>query len=258
MEKCLNPDCDKIHLAKDCEDTSDADKNRFHKEHFEKKKEVKSHAKSVKERKDEPPKGDALPNAEDGRYRVLLEDKVDSVALGDPGSDYSAVSSALFEKVLSAAPGAGTKTFNQPMHLEAAVNGTEDNPIKFTASKSATLSITIALPGSHLPVRTREVGFLTVDQDMGEVLLGRPFLKAIGFDLKTHFEKVGPLVDDKHLYELNKRASKISALSYRGLAYQSADDDPIKLPETVAAGIGRDSKDSIDKAFADIMRDAKE
>ena len=37
----------------------------------------------------------------------------------------------------------------------------------------------------------------------------------------------------------------------------AADDDPIELPECLAAGIGKDSKESIDKAFAQIFEDAK-
>lgn len=57
---------------------------------------------------------------------------------------------------------------------------------------------------------------------MDEVLLGRQFLKSIGFDLKNHLEVVSD--------EINKNISaKLYAASYNGMTYQSADDDLLQI-----------------------------
>lgn len=70
--------------------------------------------------------------------------------------------------------------------LGAVVKRTKENPVEFSASREMTFGITIVLLGSNLPVRLRGVKFLIVDQEMDEVILGRPFLCAIGLDLESH------------------------------------------------------------------------
>ncbi len=87
--------------------------------------------------------------------------------------------------------------------LEAAIKSTMENPVKFTSSKSVSLPIKIVPPGSNLLVRPQGVSSLVVDQAIDEGLLGRPFLKAIGFDSKSHLERVGKLFDGKHVNEFN-------------------------------------------------------
>lgn len=51
--------------------------------------------------------------------------------------------------------------------------------------------------------------------------------------------------------------AKIAKARYLGLSYLGCDGDPIPLPETVNAGIGRDSPESIDRAFKEILKTAE-
>lgn len=47
-------------------------------------------------------------------------------------------------------------------------------------------------------------------------------------------------------------------MNYQGLTYINDDDDPIELPESLTAVIGKDSKEYIDLAFEKILQEAKE
>lgn len=73
----------------------------------------------------------------------------------------------------------------------------------FNSSRSAKLNITIILPGSKLPLRVRGGEFSIIDQTMEEILLGRPFLNAIAFNLTEHLERVHEQINDKHIDEID-------------------------------------------------------
>lgn len=75
------------------------------------------------------------------------------------------------------------------------------------------------------------------DHKMDEVLLRRAFLQSLGFDSKAHFEKVGKLVSGKHVDELEFGAPKAMAASYKGPLYKETDEEPIKLPDVMSAGM---------------------
>ena len=74
---------------------------------------------------------------------------------------------------------------------------------KFFASNSVVLTATIYTPGSNMPVRVRGIEFYIVDQDMDEILLGRPFLNAIGLNLKYHLIRVHTEINGKHVDEID-------------------------------------------------------
>ncbi len=57
--------------------------------------------------------------------------------------------------------------------------------------------------------------------------------------------------------DLESSSLKYAAVRYQGLSYQRADDDPISLPLALSAGIGRDTKESIDNEFRRIEKEAK-
>ena len=92
---------------------------------------------------------------------------------------------------------------------------------------------------------------------MDEILLGRPFLNRIGFDLKDHLSRIHPLIHDKQVDQIDLDKVRLAAAKFKGLSYMSADDDPIKLPECLAAGIGRDSEEAISRAFQSCIGEAK-
>lgn len=247
---CLNPDCKERHKIRDCKFTSEERKKELLQEYY---KNRKAQVKSVKLA---DMQNTQTPSAEDGRYKVILEDVVSATALGDYGSDQCAMPNSLLKEVIQADSTVPVEILEEPLQLEAAVKGTKDNPILFSASKTATLSLTIMLPGSNIPVRIRGVKFYIVDQEMGEVLIGRPFLKAIGFNLNDHLSEVSSYVNGRDIRDISPPKVKICAARYNGLVYQGVSDDPIELSEALSAGIGTDKDEDINLAFACIVSEA--
>ena len=89
---------------------------------------------------------------------------------------------------------------------------------------------------------------------MDEILLGRPLLHSIGFNLEHHLVLVRNDIHDMHVDDLDPEQFKLSAAKYQGLSYINAEDDPIELPECLAAGIGQNTKSLIDNAFANPLQ----
>lgn len=54
---------------------------------------------------------------------------------------------------------------------------------------------------------------------MDEILLGRPLLRAIGFDLGKHLRKVGAVINGMYEKELKTETARISATQFRFLSY---------------------------------------
>ena len=77
---------------------------------------------------------------------------------------------------------------------------------------------------------------------MSELLFGRPFLHSIGFNLERHLVRVRDDIHNKHVVDLDPDQFKLAAAKYQGLPYMDAEDEPIELPECLAAGIGKDTK----------------
>ena len=261
-EKCLNPNCDKIHMLRDCEDTIPEEKQILFKKRWEQKKKNKkeNNGKLKKAKSAKKPHRDKIemcdaPKNNDGRYNIITEDIVHDVALGDYGSDLNAMPETTFKKVVSAAANVPVEFFDEPVEVVGAFKISKE---KFTSSKLATLTITLVLPGSNIRVRLRGVKFHVVDQEMDETLLSRSLVQSMGFNLNDHLERVHSLINNKHVDELDPAEIKAASLKYQGLSYDDADGDPITLPESLSAGIGKDSKEAIDNAFNLIVTHERE
>ena len=203
-------------------------------------------------------KPESTPNAERARYEIRFEDKVDAIVLGDYGSDINAVPVDTAAEVLKAEPGIKVKHLETPHSLSCAFisTGNEGKKLSFSASKSVKLNFVIALPGSNIPLRIRGFEFLIVDQPMVEVILGRPFLDKIGFNLTEHLYEVHDRINDMELDKIDTERLKMATIKYRGMSYTDVDDDPVGLPEGVSARIGEDAREDIDKALSDIVTEA--
>ena len=177
------------------------------------------------------------------------------MALGDYGSDVSAIDNRTFDRILLASPNVNVKNLDDSVRLLTAFD--DETTKSYSATRSVILSIVIHLPGSNIPVRIRGVEFLVVDQQMDETLLGRPFLNRIGFNLEDHLKHVRHAINNKHISDINPREVKIASAKYQGLTYMAIDDDPIELPDCISAGIGVDTEESISNAFSLILEKAK-
>lgn len=128
-----------------------------------------------------------------------MEDDVETVALGNYGAYFSAIDTEVVVQVTKLHPNVTVETLVEPMGLRVAVNGTPKTPLEFTASKKITMWITIHVMDTNLPVRIRGLKVLVVDQNMDEISLGRPFLRAIWFDLQNNLVHSGKRLNNKHL-----------------------------------------------------------
>ena len=147
------------------------------------------------------------------------------------------------------------KFFDNPVEIVGAFKTNEE---KFTSSKLASLTINLMLPGSNIRVRFCGIKFHIVDKEKDETLLSRSLLQSMGFNLNDHLERFHSFTNNKHVDELDPKEIKAASLKYQGLSYDDADDDPITLPESLSAGIGEVSKESIDNAFNLIIKNARE
>ena len=209
-DPCLNPDCDGIHPLKDCPNTSVERKKELFDEHYKNKG-----AKKSKAVRSLYPSGAQTPSPNEGRFQISLEDVVIDTVLGDSGSDFNAISSSTFSKVKKAKPSIKVEKFKQPIELHGAF---KTDKVKFTASEKAKLAFTLYLLGTNVPVRVHGVQLIIVDDTIDEILLGRPFLKAIGFDLNDHLQRVHELIHEKNIEDINTEKIKLAAAQYKGLA----------------------------------------
>jgi len=245
---CLNEDCGEIHPLKDCSNTT-----------AEKKDEL------FKKLRSDRKKLSALGTSKitDGRWKVTIEDRIEGVALGDIGADVSAISYSTIRNLEQKGIDVSKTTLRSPVQLSVAVKIPGNAAV--TAHSKVLLSIKLNLPCG--PLRLRRVEFLVVDREMDEILLGRPLLKCLGFDLESHLEKVRLNFDNADVKGLMSQESHPSSSAtvklnrfavYNGLRYDSVDDDPILMPQTPGANMGVDTEADIDLALKKKIREAKE
>ena len=130
-------------------------------------------------------------------------------------------------------------------------------------------ALRIKLP--YGPLRLRNVYFWVTDQDMDEVLLGRPLLKCIGFDLDQHLASVRRKFDniavaEKIAKEFNTRlpihkdkTKRICSIkSYKGLCYDLTECGSVDPVPAAGANMQLVSESDISAAIESMIRAAKE
>ena len=91
---------------------------------------------------------------------------------------------------------------------------------------------------------------------MEETILGRSFLKKIGFDLHENLPRSYKHINGKFFDSINTRDIKMSAATYSGLPFNMTEDDPIEFGDAVSATIGDVSPREIDEAFQTMVSTA--
>ena len=251
-DPCLNPKCNRIHPVKDCQETTEDKRKALLKKYYDDKKE-KTFSRLIG------------PLSRDGRWSCRIENKRDTVALGDISADQSAILRAFICSLQAAGiKVAVIKQFNEPLQLDAAIKLPGDVP--FTTSSVVNLCITISLPCG--PLRLRNVEFLVVDQQIDEILLGRPRLKCLGFDLDSHMQRIQTTMDNADISSLmsdsmktNNAGDSLKAaniiLQYKGLWYDSIEDDPIPFSNGITEGIATSDTSGVEKALMDAVNRAR-
>ena len=103
-----------------------------------------------------------MPDADEGRFRIALNDTVLDIVLGDSGSYFSVITKSTMDKVVKATPSLPVKSLQKPITVVCQFK--TDKHDKFSPSQSVALTVTINLPGSNIPVRVCGVEFFVVDQ----------------------------------------------------------------------------------------------
>lgn len=129
-QKCLDPRCEKTHCVMDCEDITDEDKRRLLKENFDARKKLK--AASIQH----SPWGD-------GKWKAMIDDTLDVIALGDYGADVSALLLKVTKIILEAGTAVKLAQFDEPIQLFPAV---DLKPGSITASARASFNVTVCHP----------------------------------------------------------------------------------------------------------------
>lgn len=241
-DKCLNPKCNGIHPLFRCSMTSREYAKELLAEH---RAEVKRQRGLKSMRK---------ASARGGRYRCHIPGGKTVIGLGDYGADNSALSASLIKQISSCGIDLNVTKLDNPIHLQAAFDLPPN--AKFTVSSTAKMDITVSLPCGNLILRN--VLFWVVDQDMNEIILGRPLLQCIGFDLDKVLTKLQ--ADEGEIDVAQRMADgcneinhvdpdekfKVSSMSaYKGLWYEEKEHDPIEFPDGITSKMGTDKPEEI-------------
>lgn len=239
-----------MHPINECKETSEEEKEKLLKEFYETRKKLKAIASK-------------LSSQGDGRWRTLINGTVNVIALGDYGADESALPRNIIKFLERDGKDVKIEQFEKPISLSPAVK-LDHNTV--TASANGWFNIRVCLPWR--PLRLRNIEFFIIDQEMDEILLGRPLLKCLGFNLDSHLEQVRDRYKDVDISQIIYQTSeanhaseipaKAAALGpYGGLWYNQAEEDPIGLPKSADANIGVDREEDVQDAFRLILKQAE-
>lgn len=130
-----------------------------------------------------------------GRYSARLADKFSVIVNGDYGADHSALSETHLLACAEAGVFVQVLPLGEPIVVSLALGSRpEESEVRYQAAKKARISVTMDTAVG--PLRLRNVEFLVFEESMSEVLLSRPTLQAIGFDLDKHLATVRDVFHD--------------------------------------------------------------
>ena len=178
---CLNPKCPGKHYLKDCPITPPEERQPLYDAYYNRKKKSPKALKASKVTST-PPSG--IGN--NGRFKARLADAVDVLVNGDYGADHAAISTQHLEQLADSGVYISTLPLKKPVLFEMAVSDTSTE----TREARAKARISTTLMTYHGPFRLRNVEYLVFDGYMTEVLLSRPILQSLGFDLASHLKAV--------------------------------------------------------------------
>ena len=196
----------------------------------------------------------------DGRWEATLGDITRVIARGDVGADFSCIPRKLLADLKRNGERPEETKLNKLVYLEGA---TTKQIMRATGMIRADLMLQL----NCAPLRLRNVEWLILEDNMSEILLGRPLLKAIGFDVDDHLESNHAVLDGKQfdtdlLSKVNSLSTPTGKLArssyYKGLTSSDADVDPVSEVETAGAAMGEDSVEDIQNAFAGMLKKAED
>ena len=176
----LNPNCTEKHFMRECKNTPADLKKKLVVEWRTKNNRTVNMVHLTNRRRNE---------SDDGRFQGMIADTVPIVVNGDYGADFAALSKDVLQLCAEKGIYVQTLPLQEPLHAHLAMEDDESTHDRcFTSTKKVRLSVTLDTPAG--PLRLRNVEFLVFPYNMREVLLSRPLLQTLGFDLPTHLSLV--------------------------------------------------------------------
>lgn len=210
LPDCLNPKCPEKHYLKDCTNSTEEQKKEFLKTFRENRKLQSRTSRAGVSNADENQELKKAPRK--GLFAGKLADVVKCTVNGDYGSDHAALCEQHLQELADAGVFVSVLPLPEPVRMGLAMESQE----VFEAKRKARISTTIqTLAG---PLRFRNLEFLVFNEDMPEVLLSRPLLQAIGFNL------------DKHLADVRDRYHDVD-FSHIGFSQSIQTDGDTETPE---------------------------
>jgi hypothetical protein len=249
---CLKKECKGKHRIKECPNTSEELKQQLLDEFYANKRKNAGKTSAVVLQSAD---GTLDHSSAKGRWSATIGDNTRVVALGDIGADYSCIPRSLVPTIIQDGVRISESKLPSTVSLEGDVKNSH-----ITAKSIVRADLTLQF---NCGLILRQTEFLALDQEMSEILFGRPLLKAIGFDLEAHLETSldvmnNSMFDTNQLSTVNTRSfGKAARSSYTDLQYNTADSDPVPPTETAGAAIGTDSASKIQDAIERMIASAK-
>ena len=178
VPKCLNPDCKEHHFLRDCTVTP-PEKARTLLEVY------RNRRSSVKRLQSKVPR----TGKQAGRMDALLADTVSVVVNGDYGADHAAISSTHLKLLAEAGVYVLLLPLKTPVRMQLLMESKHsDISTCVVAHQKARISTTLRTAAE--PLRLKNVEYLVFEEHMDEVLLSRPVLQSLGFNLDNHLTAV--------------------------------------------------------------------
>lgn len=256
--KCLNKDCNEFHAIRQCKKTTKEEADKLLAKLYEGRKDKKAgSAKAVVLKATD---GKYENARSDGRWKATLGDNTDVIARGDDGADYSCIPRSVLKDLTQL----GKKPIEQKLNRTICLEGATTKQ-KIKAKSIVIADVTLQL--SCAPLRLRNTEWLVLEDDMSEILLGKPLLKALGIDVDDYLEANRSVLHNKTfntdlLAQINSASNasgKAARLScYSGLTAENADPDLIEPLPSAGAAMGEDTEDEIQDAFRKMIQNAKD
>ena len=241
LPRCLNVSvCNEHHFVKNCPKTSTDEEKHLLKVFHEKHCSTRSIRALCFSRYSPSPVA-----ARNVRYPATLSDSVPIVINGEYGADHSALSKDHLERCAVEVIFVQVLPLKDPIPMKlASDDGTEAKPRAFYAKVRARVSTTIQLASG--PLRLRNLEYLVFDEHMSEVILARPVLQTIDFDIDKHLSTVRSQFHDM----------EFSQVGFSPGGYASTTDEPPTTPGHLSRLLLPSSPNPPDTVRSDYLPDS--
>ena len=167
----------------------------------------------------------------------MIADAVPIVVNGDYGADFAALSEDTLQLCADKNIFVQTLPLSEPVQAKLAMEDSESSEESvFSSSKKVRLSLTLDTPAG--PLRLRNVEFVVFPYKMSEVLLSRPILQTLGFDLPSHLSAVRDKFHDMDFAHLS------SSPDYQDMETASGSTVPGRLASVIMSRLQKSTDDT--------------